>query len=118
MLRRSHASENWPLYKDIVKSTISVVFMGTPHRGSTQKAKMGISARRVATNMLRFDANSSILSALIEDSPELELTRCEFTRLWRLYGFQVKTFQEAFGFSKVNVAGMNHKVSCHAKYVM
>jgi len=109
VLRRSEASEELE-FKDIVKSTKGIIFLGTPHRGSPGMADLGETVRNIASTVLRVDSNATLLRALGTDSPELELGRESFTALWRIYGFRVKTFQEAWGISGVNVGPLNAKV--------
>ncbi|OTA96857.1 hypothetical protein M434DRAFT_43159, partial [Hypoxylon sp. CO27-5] len=93
-LRRSEQAEDESL-RDIIKSTKGIVFLGTPHRGSSEFASLGDVMRRVAGTLLRVDSNGNIIRALGVDSPELELSRESFNRQWRLFDFQVKTFQES-----------------------
>ena len=95
--------------KDIVQSTIGIIFFGTPHRGSDM-AGLGETARKVASLVLRVDSSSSVLRALTGESPELELSRESFVVLWRTYNFRVKTFQEAYGLSYVNIGPATDKV--------
>ena len=108
-LRRSESSEE-PEFKDIVKSTKGVIFLGTPHRGSPGMADLGETVRSIASTILRLDSNAALLRTLGTDSPELELGRESFTTLWRKYGFRVKTFQEAWGISGINAGPLNNKV--------
>ncbi|KAK3293858.1 uncharacterized protein B0H64DRAFT_417972 [Chaetomium fimeti] len=108
-LRRSESSEEAE-FKDIVKSTKGVIFLGTPHRGSPGMADLGQTVRTIASTILRVDSNAALLRALGTDSPELELGRESFTTLWRKYNFRVKTFQEAWGISGVNAGPLNKKV--------
>ncbi|KAK3987982.1 hypothetical protein QBC44DRAFT_111760 [Cladorrhinum sp. PSN332] len=109
VLRRSDAS-NEPEFKSIVLSTRGVIFLGTPHRGSSEMADLGQIVRNVASSVLRMDTNEPLLRVLGTDSPELELGRDSFTELWERYGFRVKTFQEAYGISGVKVGPLNAKV--------
>lgn len=109
MLRRSEASDEEDL-KDIVRSTVGVVFLGTPHRGSPGVASLGETVRRIAGTILRVDSNPSLLRALGTDSPELELGRESFLTIWRKYDIRVKTFQEAWGVAGVNLGPLNAKV--------
>ena len=76
-------------------------------------ADIGESVRKVASLILRVGTNSTLLRALGTDSPELELGRESFLVLWRTYNFRVKTFQEAFGISGVNIGPLNEKVAPH-----
>jgi hypothetical protein len=85
--------------------------MGTPHRGSPKLAGLGETVRSIACTLTRIDSNSTLLRALSADSPELELSRESFLTLWRTYNFRVKTFQEAFGVSGVNLGPLNEKVA-------
>lgn len=108
-LRRSQHSED-PRLQDIIGSTISVIFMGTPHRGSAGYASLGELTRKIASTVLRVDSNMAILRALGLDSPELELSRGSFLQQWRIYNFQVKTFQESSGPNGMNIGGFNEKI--------
>ncbi|KAK6088470.1 ankyrin repeat-containing protein [Seiridium cupressi] len=109
VLRRSHYAED-PALQDIVMSTKAIVFLGTPHRGSAEFAKVGELARKIAAAVLRVDSNSTIIRALGIDSPELELSRESFLQQWRQYGFQVKTFQESRPMTGVNMSVLNDKI--------
>lgn len=109
VLRRSQFSDD-PALQDIVRSTRSIVFLGTPHRGSANYAGLGELARKVASTVLRVDSNAAILRALGLDSPELELSRESFIQQWRTYNFEVKTFQESLAPNGMNLRGANEKV--------
>lgn len=74
VLRRSQMSSE-ELIRDIVESTLAVLFLGTPHRGSAEFAALGDMMRRIGSVVLRLDSNATILRALGSDSPELELCR-------------------------------------------
>lgn len=108
-LRRSQHSED-PRLQDIIRSTISVIFMGTPHRGSAGYASLGELTRKIASTVLRVDSNMAILRTLGLDSPELELSRGSFLQQWRIYNFHVKTFQESSGPNGMNIGGFNEKI--------
>ena len=113
VLRRSQHAEE-PGLQDIVKSTRAVIFLGTPHRGSGDFARLGDMARRVASAILGVDSNATIIRALGLDSPELELSRESFFQQWRTYGFRVKTFQESQALTGLNVGVLNTKVGTHS----
>lgn len=113
VLRRSQHSED-PGLKNIIESTQAVVFLGTPHRGSAGYAGLGEMARKVASTVLRVDSNAAIIRALGLDSPELELSRESFIEQWRIYNFQVKTFQESLAPSGMNFGTANEKVRTKA----
>ncbi|KAK4201945.1 hypothetical protein QBC40DRAFT_48381 [Triangularia verruculosa] len=110
MLRRAEESAENTSVKDILTSTVAVVFLGTPHRGSADFAKLGDITRRVAGTVLRVDTNSNIIRSLGINSPELELSRESFLRQWQTYGFQVKTFQEGRAMTGVNIGRLKDKV--------
>ena len=110
MLRRSESSTE-EKFKDIVQSTAAVVFLGTPHRGSPGLAGVADVVRSISETLLRMDSNSTILRALGADSPELELGRESFITLWRVYGFEVKTFQESLPVTGINMSVANELVS-------
>ena len=78
--------------QDILESTAGIVFMGTPHRGSSA-AGIGEIARKVASVLL-MDTNSLILDSLALKNSDL--VRCQevFSALWHKHKFAVKTFQE------------------------
>jgi hypothetical protein len=109
VLRRSEASTEHEL-QDIVRSTAGIIFLGTPHRGSPALASLGEIVRSVISATFRVDSNPALLCALGVDSPELELSRESFFTQWRTFGFKVKTFQEAFGISGVNLGPLNNKI--------
>ncbi|KAI0162080.1 hypothetical protein GGR57DRAFT_498426 [Xylariaceae sp. FL1272] len=109
VLRRSEDSEE-DAYKDIVRSTKGIIFLGTPHRGSPGLANLAETVRQVVSMIARVDTHSALLRTLGTDSPELELGRESFPALWRMHNFQVKTFQEAYGIAGVNVGPLNGKV--------
>lgn len=89
---------------------MAVVFLGTPHRGSPGLAKLGDSARRVASVMLRMDSNATILESLGLKNSALEIGHESFVALWDEYGFHVKTFQESYALTGVNVGLLNELV--------
>jgi protein SERAC1 len=109
LLRRSEVSRESTL-QDIINSTVGVVFLGTPHRGSPDLASLAETVRRAASLLLRVDSNSTILRALGIDSPEFELCHDSFITQWRERNFRVKTFQEAYGISGLSVSRYGGKV--------
>ncbi|KAK4661288.1 uncharacterized protein QC763_703660 [Podospora pseudopauciseta] len=108
MLRRSQPDEDSHI-QNIIQSTAAVIFLGTPHRGSHEFARLGDMVRKVASTILRVDSNETIIRALGLDSPELELSRESFLQ-WRTYGFLVKTFQESQALSGAPLGLLNGKV--------
>ncbi|KAK1757174.1 hypothetical protein QBC47DRAFT_175972 [Echria macrotheca] len=108
MLSISDVSDE-PTSKAIVKRTAAVVFLGTPHRGSVDLAKLGNKARKIVSAAL-IDTSSTTLDALGLRTPDLERCQDAFSRLWARYDFQVKTFQEGLGLSGFNIGSLNDKV--------
>ncbi|KAG4421365.1 hypothetical protein IFR04_005548 [Cadophora malorum] len=100
------AADN-PAIIEIFKSTKAVFFLGTPHRGSG-KASIGEMARRIASasGLDTFDQN---LRALQVNSIELEMIHESFVRLYEQNDchFQVITFQETKGYSRIAVLGLS-----------
>lgn len=108
MLAGSSISEEKEL-KNIVESTAAVVFFGTPHRGSQGMSGAGEIARKVAS-VLMMDTSSTMLDALGLKTSDLERCQESFSRLWREHGFRVKTVQEGFPLTAVNIRLLNDKV--------
>ncbi|ETS81647.1 hypothetical protein PFICI_06649 [Pestalotiopsis fici W106-1] len=90
--------------REIVASTSAVIFLGTPHRGGGHYANVGEVARSVASLFL-IDTNSALLDSLGLRTTDLERCQFSFSRIWRRYGFMVKTFQEGHAMTGLNVPG-------------
>lgn len=86
-----------------------MIFLGTPHRGSPDLAALGEWARSIVST-LRMETTSSILDALSLKTTDLERAQEEFSGLWQKYDFRVKTFQEGFGLTGVNLGVLGNKV--------
>ena len=76
----------------IFLSTHGVVFLGTPHRGSSQ-AGLGILAANVCRAMLQ-DANTSILRSLEHDSEVLDRIGEAFERMMTREKVKAHSFVE------------------------
>ena len=94
---------------NIADSTAAIIFLGTPHRGSTDMAALGDIVRRIASLAL-MDNNSAMLDALGLKTSDLERCQDSFSRIWATYDFRVKTFQEGMPLTGVKVGLMNEKV--------
>ncbi|KAK3376065.1 hypothetical protein B0T24DRAFT_591752 [Lasiosphaeria ovina] len=93
-LRLSELERDGPL-KEILSSTSAVMFLGAPHR-ATEHSTMADAIKSMASITLRVDSNDFVLQELSgANSPEAELGRQTFVRLWNDYNFKVKTFQES-----------------------
>ena len=97
---------------NIVQSTCAVVFLGTPHRGSQDKAKAGDVVRKLLSGVLRMDTSPLLLNTLGLKNADLERIQEGFSTVWNKYDFQVKTFQEGLGLIGVNIGKLNETVSC------
>lgn len=93
----------------IVKSTAAIIFLGTPHRGSVDLARLANKGRSIIS-ALGFDTASATLDALGLKSTDLERCQDSFLSLWRRYDFRVKTFQESLGMSGINIGPLNDQV--------
>lgn len=85
------------------------MFLGTPHRGSPKFSAIGERARSVLST-LRFQTAAAILDTLRQGNTDLQRAHEAFTRLWQHYNFRVKTFQEGFGLTGINVWVLGNKV--------
>ncbi|KAL2071242.1 hypothetical protein VTL71DRAFT_12477 [Oculimacula yallundae] len=106
------AADNSALH-DIFQSTEAVFFLGTPHRGSG-KAGIGEIARRIASAS-GLDTADQNLRALRVNSIELEMIHESFVQLYEQKDrhFQIITFQETKGFSRIGVLGLNDLIVQH-----
>ncbi|KAK4214328.1 hypothetical protein QBC37DRAFT_461944 [Rhypophila decipiens] len=96
--------------KNIVGCSSSVIFMGTPHRGSPQLAALGEWARSVVGSGLRMETNDAILNALNLKTTDLERAQESFSSIWLKHDFRVKTLQEGMGLTGVNLSVLGNKV--------
>lgn len=95
--------------QDVVASTAGVIFLGTPHRGSTDLATLGDRARNMV-NALGMKTNPALLDALRLKTNDLERAQESFSAVWSRYGFRVKTFQEGLGLTGLNFGPFGKKV--------
>ncbi|KAH6887430.1 hypothetical protein B0T10DRAFT_538906 [Thelonectria olida] len=106
-LRRSKvANQGGEDLQSIYTSTYAIIFMGTPHRGSSY-AELGLTAQRLAKAM-GFDTNDELLRNLKFDGSYLELLREEFSKMLDQHIFKVYTFQEGKGYK--GIQGMSRKI--------
>jgi hypothetical protein len=86
------------------------LFLGTPHRGSTM-AEMGEMVRRL-TAASGFSTSDSNIRALHINSSELGVIHEGFMKLYQRNPrpFEVSTFQEAQGLTRVSYLGLGEKV--------
>ena len=93
MLRLSESMSE-PCMKDIVQSTLAVIFMGCPHRDS-ERGSLSDAIRSMAGAMLRVDSEDMVLQDLCGVNSALpNLGRQSFIRLWNDYNFRVLTYHE------------------------
>lgn len=98
--------------KGIIESTAAIIFLGTPHRGSPELSAIGEWARSMLSN-LHIQTTSTILDALGLKTTDLERTHDSFNRLWRQYDFRVKTFEESFGLTGIDLGVLGNRVVSH-----
>lgn len=108
-LRRSwNAPKEDADLRHIYHSTYAIVFMGTPHRGSTY-ADWGVLAK-IAVAATGLDATDALIRDLKIESATLEMLREEFSKLLEESGGRIRihTFQESQGLK--GVRGLTEKV--------
>ncbi|KAK4238543.1 hypothetical protein C8A03DRAFT_43718 [Achaetomium macrosporum] len=93
----------------VVESTLAVVFLGTPHRGSPDLAALGKWARSFVSDF-RAETTSTILQALVLRKTDQERAQESFSALWQKYEFRFITFQEALGLTGLNLGVLGNKV--------
>lgn len=103
-------SDQTPSFSDIVEDTKSVIFLGTPHRGS-DAADLGTIAREIIS-AFGVNTNRKLLDSLGLRNEDLDRNHKSFTNIWDKRRFRVKTFQENRGMTGVNI-GPLHKLVGH-----
>ncbi|KAK2850734.1 hypothetical protein FQN49_005371 [Arthroderma sp. PD_2] len=106
LLRRAAVEEDAELL-DVRNSTKAIIFMGTPHRGSSLAPSR--ETMRKIISACGFDTNDKNIRAQHFDSTELEVSREDFMRQWRQERFIVRTFQESLGYG--GFIGRNRKMA-------
>ncbi|KAE8161884.1 ankyrin repeat-containing domain protein [Aspergillus tamarii] len=99
LLRRAAIDEDTELV-GVRNATKAIIFLGTPHRGSSM-APLGETMRKIVATS-GFDTNDKNIRALRFDSTKLEVSREDFMRQWRQERFVVRTFQESQGYKGFN----------------
>ena len=84
-------------FKAIYHSTISIFFLGTPHRGGSY-VHLGSTVRKIAA-CSGFDANDKTLRDLRFDSSTAKLLREEFIKILEEKHPDTYTFQDTMGLS-------------------
>jgi len=109
VLHRAAYETEAPLL-DIYTSTEAIIFLGTPHRGSS-KAGIAEVVRRIVSAS-GFDTTDQNLRALQVNSTELELIHEWFMKLYEQKDrrFKVLTFQEAKGVAGTTFLKLNERV--------
>jgi hypothetical protein len=93
--------------RDILESTIALIFFGTPHRGGAY-TNLGLTATKMA-KAAGFDVYDRNIQDLKGNSPVLTLIRQGFAQLLDSDKFEVSTFQESLGYKGTGL--LNGKVS-------
>ena len=102
----SNIAEGKPELQEIESSTAALIFLGTPHRGSSH-AGWGEVASRIASAAF-FDVNRKNLGALEVNGDALAQLEKNFGRLVMHHNFTIHNFQEAQGYK--GVKGLNGRV--------
>ena len=110
VLRRAATEADHSLL-DIYNSTEGVIFLGTPHRG-TSKTEIAEVARKIVS-VSGFDTTDQNIRALQINSAELELIHELFMKVYdqKDCRFKVLTFQEAKGVVGISYLKFNELVS-------
>jgi hypothetical protein len=108
MLLRASESDG-KAQQDLCNSTQAILFLGTPHRGSAY-ANLGEVIRRIVS-IAGFDAANQNIRALEVDGGLLENCDEHFQKLRQRRGFEVHTFQEAYGMKGTSIFSLNEKVT-------
>ncbi|KAI9780256.1 MAG: hypothetical protein M1839_006816 [Geoglossum umbratile] len=94
---------------DIYTSTVAVLFLGTPHRGSSQWTNLAKTISHVVA-VAGFDTGDQNVRALQIDSAVLEVCHEGFMKVYEQSRIEIRTFQEAQGMSGLGLFGFNGKV--------
>jgi len=95
-----------PKYQIFFERVHSVLFCGTPHRGSDAAAWGHLASNIVAAAFL--DSHSKILADLEVDSQILDLIHDDFIKLLHRHALQIHSFQE--GRPLTGIKGLSGKV--------
>ena len=104
-LRRCKTSLN-EKFKDVHRRTDTIIFLGTPHRGSSA-ATWGELASRLAAVALQ-DSNRNLFTSIAVESEILENINSEFMKMLHANDFHVHSFQEGRG--ATGIKGFSGKV--------
>jgi hypothetical protein len=114
MLRRSRGCHMGQIHlhlHDISKSTIGIIFFGTPHAGTDPRGFL----QRIAERVIKaagFSVNEQIVNALLPSSERLKELRDEFGKMAQEQNWIIHSFQEQVGVGLLN----NQKV-CSTTYI-
>jgi hypothetical protein len=95
--------------RSVLTTTCSIVFMGTPHRGSKEWASSGDKARKLASALLMSN-NPSLLETLGLKNGDLFRSADRFTQIWENSSFTVKTYQEGKPLVGMDIGRFGDKV--------
>ena len=113
MLRRSRSCHKVrPDLHDIFKSTIGIIFFGTPHAGADPQSFL----KSIAKNVLKavgFSVNEQIVSALLPDSERLRELRDEFGPMAQEHSWIIHSFREQFGVAALSNRRVRYTTQQH-----
>jgi surfactin synthase thioesterase subunit len=106
-LRRSNGFQTRQIHlHEIYKSTVAILFFGTPHSGADPRSFI----HHIAGKVIRasgFAVNKEIVNTLLPNSDRLRELRDEFSPMVRQKKWIIYSFQEQYGVQLLN----NNKVS-------
>lgn len=111
VLCHAASSDKEPALFDIYTSTEAILFLGTPHRGSSHADTVEILRRIISAS--GFDAPDQNIRALQINGAELERIHGYFMTLYERqdrHPFKVVTFQEGKGLAGTNRLNLNKRV--------
>jgi hypothetical protein len=92
--------------KTIHERTAAIIFLGTPHRGSSSAPLAQVAL--TAAKLVLLDVNSRAVDALAVDGELLDNIQLEFLKMLHTNDFRVYSFQE--GRTMVGLKGASRKV--------
>jgi hypothetical protein len=102
VLRRSHSFQIYQSHlHEIYKSTIGVIFFGTPHSGADPRSLIHRIAEKVV-QAAGWHFNEQVVQALLPTSERLRELRDEFSPMAHQKEWIIYSFQEQFGVPALN----------------
>jgi len=101
-IRRSHGFQKHQSHlHEIYKSTVAVIFFGTPHSGADPRSLIHHIAEKV-TQAAGFSVNEQIVQTILPTSERLRELRDEFSPMAHQEGWIIYSFQEQYSVLALN----------------